>query len=207
MLKVLGRANSSNVRKVLWTLDELGTAYEREDWGHGFRDARSPEFLNLNPNGQVPTIVDDGFVLWESNAIMRYLVEKENDRSLLSGDLRERALAEQWLAWQASELNPAWGYAVMALFRRAPGYDDPVRVQASIDHWGREMRILDAQLARTGAYAAGDNFSLADIALGISVHRWFAIKFDKPELASVQRYYDLLRERPAGAKYMHASTP
>src|SRR5688572_27084188 len=122
MLKVLGRVSSINVRKVLWTLDELEMPYEREDWGLPVRDPHAPEFVALNPNAQVPVIVDDGFVLWESNVVMRYVAEKDGRGTLLPADPKERAIIEQWLQWQATELNPQWGYAVYALLRKAPGY-------------------------------------------------------------------------------------
>ena len=130
MLKLLGRVTSINVRKVLWALDELGLAYEREDWGMPLRDPKVPEFLDLNPNGQVPVLVEGAFTLWESNAILIYLAEREG--RLLPEQLELRALALQWLGWQASELNPPWGYAVNALIRKAPGYDDPAKVADSM---------------------------------------------------------------------------
>ena len=106
MLKVLGRKASINVRKVLWTADELGIAYDREDWGLPLRDPNVPDFLALNPNAQVPVIVDDGFVLYESPAIMRYLCEREGDTRRLPADLRERAIVGQWLSWNGAELMP-----------------------------------------------------------------------------------------------------
>src|SRR6218665_1574706 len=130
MLKVLGRVTSINVRKVLWALDELGLPYEREDWGLPLRDPKVPEFLALNPNGQVPVIVEGEFVLWDSNAILVYLAEREG--ALLPEQIEGRALVLQWLSWQASDLNPTWMYAVHALQRKTPGYDDAARVAESL---------------------------------------------------------------------------
>lgn len=202
MLKVLGRVTSINVRKVLWTLDELGIPYEREDWGKPERDPNVPEFLKLNPNAQVPVIIDDGFVLWESNPVMRYLAEKDGRSTLLPKEPHERAMAEQWLQWQATELNPQWGYAVYARLRRAPGFDDPKRVEDSLKKWGSKMRMLEERLADTGAYAGGATFSLADIALGLSLRRWYAMPVELRELPATCRYYDGLRARPAGTPYM-----
>jgi len=207
MITVLGRANSLNVRKVLWLLDELGLAYEREDWGHGFRDARSPEFLKLNPNGLVPVINDGGFVLWESHAILHYLAERHGPTRILPADLRARAISEQWLGWQATELNSSWVYAVMHLFRRDPNYQDPELVARSIALWTSRMRILEARLAETGAHVAGEEFTLADIAIGLSVHRWQSLAFEKPDLPAVAAYAERLRRRPAGARYMSPETP
>ena len=96
MLRILGRVTSINVRKVLWAAGEMGIEYEREDWGKPVRDPNVPEFLALNPNGSVPVIIDDGFVLWESGAILRYLSEKTGS-DLWPSDARERARVDQWL--------------------------------------------------------------------------------------------------------------
>lgn len=202
-IRLLGRISSINVRKVAWVLDELGLVYDREDWGAGFADAKSPQFLILNPNGQVPVLDEDGFVLWESNVIMRYLSEKKPG-VLLPTDAQKRALAEQWLGWQATELNPAWAYAVMAILRKHPDYTDEKRISQSIAAWAQQMAMLDDQLGRTGAYAAGEAFSLADIAIGLSVHRWKRVAFDKPEFGHVDAYYARLLQRPAGAAHMSA---
>lgn len=205
MLRVLGRVTSINVRKVLWALDELGLAYEREDWGLPLRDPNVPEYLALNPNGQIPVLVENDFVLWESNAILVYLAEREG--ALLPAQLEQRALSLQWLSWQASELNPTWGYAVQALIRRTPGFDDPARIAQSIKRWGEKLAILDAQLAKTGSLVTGDAFTIADIALGLSVHRWMSIRAEKPELPAVAHYYELLMSRQAGARWMGPETP
>jgi glutathione S-transferase len=204
MLRILGRVTSINVRKVLWTADELGLAYAREDWGLPLRDPNTAEFRALNPNAQVPVLIDGDFVLWESNAIMRYLAEGS---SLLPADARARALVEQWLGWQATELNFAWSYAAMALVRKATGYDDAARIADSLRVWAAKMRILEERLAETGAYAAGADFSLADIALGLSVHRWFGGDFERPDLAHVNAYYARVRSRPAAQPHFDAATP
>lgn len=202
MLKILGRVSSINVRKVLWALDELGMAYEREDWGLPLHDPHDPEFLKLNPNALVPVIVDDGFVLWESHAIIRYLAEKDGRNTILPSDLRERALVEQWLQWQATELNPQWRYAVYGLLRKDEGFDDPEKIAMSIRKWGERMQMLEDRIAATGAYAGGETFSIADVSLGLSLHRWYAIPADLPAFPALRRYYDGLRERPASMPYM-----
>lgn len=127
MVRVLGRVTSINVRKVLWTLDELGISYEREDWGLPLRDPKVPEYLALNPNGSVPVFVeDDGFVLWESNAVAAYLAHTRG--ALPPSENHALARALQWLSWQATELNPPWMYALHALVRKTPGYDDPAKL-------------------------------------------------------------------------------
>ena len=206
MLKILGRVSSINVRKVLWTADELVLTYSHEPWGGDpALSIKSDEYLALNPNGQVPVIVDDGFVLWESNVIARYLVEKGGG-ALVPRALEERTRMEQWLGWQATELNPAWSYAVMARLRKIPGYDDEDQVARSVRKWSAKMSMLEQQLAATGSFAAGDVFTIADIALGLSVHRWFLTPIERPELPHVAAYYERLKQRPAAAPYLSAAT-
>ena len=197
MLQVLGRISSINVRKVLWACDEIGIAYERSDWGLGFRPTQSPEFLALNPNALVPVIVEDdgAFVLWESNAICRYLAARHDREDLLPTEPRDRAHVEQWMDWQAGELNNAWRYAFMSLVRKSAAHADAAAIEASRAAWNRHMRILDTQLAKTGAFAAGAAFTLADIVLGLSVHRWRMTPMDKPALPAVAAYVERLRAR------------
>ncbi len=201
MTQVLGRVTSINVRKVLWMLDELGESYERTDWGLPLRDPNVPEFLALNPNGLVPVLIeDDGASLWESNAVLVYLAQTRG--KLLSQDRQEMGLALQWLGWQSSELNTAWGYAVQALLRKTPGFDDPARIADSIQRWTGRMDILEAELAKGRPFIAGEQFSIADIALGLASHRWFMTPFEKKAMPAVADYYQRLRSRAAGARWM-----
>src|ERR1700761_5627868 len=111
MLQILGKVSSINVRKVLWTCAELNLPFEQEDWGSGFRSPDTAEFLALNPNAMVPVIKDDGFVLWESNSIIRYLALRYGGTQLYPEHPQERARVDQWIDWQAAELNRAWSYA------------------------------------------------------------------------------------------------
>jgi glutathione S-transferase len=206
MLRVLGRVTSINVRKVLWAAGEMGIGYEREDWGKPVRDPKVPEFLALNPNGQVPVIIDEGFVLWESQAILRYLAEKTGS-DLLPSDPLERALVDQWLTWQVTELNPSWAYIVPAKLRNDPPNPDPKRLAEAAAKWTRTMRILEGQLERGDGFVANGRFSLADIVIGLSTHRWKAVAFDKPELPAVDAHYAKMRARPAGEPWLGATTP
>lgn len=206
MLKVLGRITSINTRKVLWALDEMGVPYEREDWGKPLRDPNVPEFLALNPNAQVPVIIEDGFVLWESHAVLRYLAARAAS-GLWPVEARERALVDQWMSWQSTELNPAWTYVVQARLRGNPSNPDPARIEASVAAWTREMRILEAHLATADGYLANGRFSLADIVMALSTHRWFSVPFDKPSLPHVEAHYRQMQSRPAGAPYLGATTP
>lgn len=201
MLKILGKRSSINVRKVLWACAELELAFAQEDWGSGFRDVDSDAFKALNPNAMVPVLVDGDFVLWESNSILRYLVNRQGMGVLYPLDARARAQVDQWLDWQASDLNRAWSYAFMSLVRNSPDHSDPVQVRASIRSWTGLMSVLEGQIERTGAYVAGRDFSLADIAIGLSVHRWFGTPFEHPPLPAVQTYYRQLAQRRGFAMY------
>lgn len=198
MLRILGRASSLNVRKALWTCDELGLAYAREDWGTGYASTRDPAFLALNPNALVPVLIDEHGPLWESNTICRYLASRHvGGEALLPTEPRARAGVEQWMDWQATELNTAWRYAFAGLVRRAPGFDDPGQIAASVQAWNAAMALLDRRLDATGAFSAGQAFTLADIVLGVSVHRWMASPIARDPLPAVEAYYDRLKTRAA----------
>jgi glutathione S-transferase len=207
MLKILGRTSSLNVRKVLWTCDELGLAYEREDWGTGFASTRSPEFLALNPNGLVPVLIDEQGALYESNTICRYVAARYGHGHLLPIEPRPRAGVEQWMDWQATDLNTTWPYAFNALARRTPGYDDTAKTAASVEAWNKAMAILDQRLAETRTHVAGHDFTLADVVLGLSAHRWLKTPMERASLPAVEAYYARLKERPAFAPWALDEVP
>ena len=207
MIKVLGKASSINVRKVLWACDEMGIAYEREDWGDGFRSTRSPEFLALNPNGLVPVVVDDGLVLRESNTIVRYLATKHARVDLLPSSPGERAMVEMWMDWQATEFNTAWRYAFQALVRKNPAFNDKAQLAASIQSWTDHIAILDTHLAQTCAFVHGDSFTVADIPIGLSVNRWFMTPIARPAFPAVSDYYERLSQRQAFMTHGRNGTP
>jgi glutathione S-transferase len=144
----------------------------------------------------VPVLIDGDFVLWESNSIIRYLANRQGDEVLYPSEARARARVDQWLDWQASDLNRAWSYAFMALVRRSPEHVDAFQIRASLQAWAGFMKILDGRLTETGAFVAGADFSLADIAIGLSVNRWFETPFDHPPLQAVEAYCRRLGERP-----------
>lgn len=199
-LRILGRVTSINVRKVRWTADLIGLGYETEVWGLPDRDPREPAFLALNPNAQVPVLIDDGFVLWESNAVMRYLAETRQS-PLLPTDPQQRALVDQWLTWQATELNPAWVYAVMALLRKNPAYTDAARIAESIARWTKVMGILDAQLQAGSGHMVGTRTSLADIAVALSTHRWLSMPIERPAFRAAEAHHAIMAATPEGALY------
>lgn len=196
MLKIYGRRTSINVRKVLWCCEELAIRHEREDLGSGFRSPAAEEFLTLNPNGLVPVIDDGGFVLWQSNSIIRYLATAYGDHTLYSSDLRQHALIDQWIDWQATEFNDAWRGAFMGLVRKAPAYQDRRIIDESIAQWTKMMKVLEDRLHEAGAYVGGESFTLADIPIGLSIHRWFSTPVPHVELPAVEAYYNRLRSRP-----------
>lgn len=201
MLTILGRETSINVRKVLWTCAETGLDFRREDYGTGFADTTTPEFLRLNPNGLIPVLLDDGFTLWESNTICRYLAGKAGRDDLLPGEPAARAGVEQWMDWQATELNPAWRYAFHGLSRRNPDFQDPAAIAASVAAWNRAMAILDGQINATGTWAAGASFTLADIVLGLSVNRWLMTPIERPAFAAIADYQRRLAARDGYRRY------
>ncbi|MBK4990019.1 glutathione S-transferase family protein [Pseudomonas sp. S36] len=207
MLRILGRASSINVRKVLWACAEFQVPYEREDWGSGFQATHTAQFLALNPNAMVPVIQDGDFTLWESNSIIRYLANRYGDGTLYPVDPQARARIDQWIDWQASDLNRSWSYAFMSLVRHSPAHQEPQALAAGCADWSRHMRILDEQLARTGAYVAGSHFTLADIPIGLSVNRWFETPLEHPALPAVRDYYERLSERAAYHEHGRNGTP
>ncbi len=199
MTTLLGKPTSINVRKVLWLCEELSLPVQLQAWGSGHRSTQVPEFLALNPNGLVPVLVEatpaGDFVLWESNTICRYLAGRHGRSDLLPTAPQPRAQVEQWMDWQATELNNAWRYAFMALVRRSPQHADAAAVQASVDAWNHHMAVLDAQLLRTGAFVAGPGFTLADIVLGVSACRWQQAPMTRPALAGVAAWQQRLAQR------------
>jgi glutathione S-transferase len=197
MLQILGKSTSINVRKVLWLCEELELPYELQQWGSGRRSTDTPEFRALNPNALVPVIRDGSFVLWESNTICRYLAAMQGRTDLLPAAPAERAWVEQWMDWQAGELNNSWRYAFMARVRQSPGHTDPESIAAGLNSWNRHMTMLDEQLSKTGAFVTGVRFTLADIVLGLATHRWFMTPMERPALPAVADYYERLSQRAA----------
>ncbi|WP_336348067.1 glutathione S-transferase [Pseudomonas monsensis] len=207
MLRILGKASSINVRKVLWTCAELQLPFDREDWGSGFQATHTPEFLALNPCAMVPVIQDGDFTLWESNTIIRYLVANYPGADLYPTEPRARARVDQWIDWQASELNRSWSYAFTSLVRRSPDYQDSAALARGIEQWSKNMDILNRQLEKTGAYVSGERFSLADIPIGLSVNRWFETPLGHPDYPAVRTYYERLSRREGFRLYGRNGTP
>ena len=200
-LRIWGRANSINVQKVLWACGELGLAFERIDAGGAFGIVDSPEYKSMNPNGIVPAIEDDGFVLWESNAITRYLAAKHGAGTLWPTDLRVRADADRWMDWQCTEYSPRMRLAFWNLVRTPKEKQDPAAIEESRAGSEAMTAILDAALAgRT--FIAGDNFTMGDIAIGVAVHRWLNLPLRREARPALEAYYARIMARPAAAKVL-----
>lgn len=201
-LRILGRASSINVRKALWTADECGLAYLHEaKWGSPDAPASGHDFLAINPNGLVPVLIDEAGPVFESNTICRYLAARAGRHDLLPAAPADRARVEMWMDWQATELNSAWRYAFMGLVRRAPGFDDPAEIARSAERWNRMMSLLNDRLTATGAYVAGAAFSLADVVIGLSAHRWRSTPIEHAPLPAVADWMERLARRPAFKKW------
>ncbi|MBK6982151.1 MAG: glutathione S-transferase [Betaproteobacteria bacterium] len=204
MLRLWGRISSVNVQKVAWLVDELGIDCERIEAGGAFGVVATPEYRRMNPNGLVPVIEDDGFVLWESNAIVRYLAAKHAAGTLWPDDLRLRADVDRWMDWQATTFTPAMRDAFLQLVRTPPEARNTARVEASREAGEKAAAVLDSHLAGRG-FVAGEAFSPADIVVGCAAHRWLNLPLAREARPQVERWYAGLRSRPGAARVL--STP
>ena len=194
MLKILGRKTSSNVQKVLWACGELELPFDRDDIGGPFGGNDQPDYLALNPNGVVPTIIDDGFVLWESNSCTRYLAAKHGAGTLWPDDLQVRADAERWMDWQLTVCSPSLVPVFRGLIRTPPEKRDMAAITAARDGLSRSMSMLDANLAER-RFMAGDNFTIGDIPVGIAAYRWFEMPIEREDYPNLKRWFDELAQR------------
>ncbi|MCC6887084.1 MAG: glutathione S-transferase family protein [Hyphomicrobiales bacterium] len=198
MLKVWGRNTSINVQKVMWAVGELGLPHERIDVGGAFGRTKEPFYLAMNPNSLVPTLEDDGFVLWESNSIVRYLAARYGAGTLEPASLQTRARASQWMDWMLTVCAPAIHGLFWGLIRTPPEQRDQAHIDQSRENTAAALRILDAQLAKT-AFVAGDAFSMGDIPVGLIAYRFRRLVPDRRSLGldHVERWYGALEQRPA----------
>jgi len=201
MLKLWGRINSINVQKVLWALAELNVPYERTDAGLQFGVVNEPFYRRMNPNGRVPTIEDDGFVLWESNAIVRYLSAKHGAGTLWPNDPRQRADADRWMDWTTSTVAPALTPVFWGLIRTPPEKRNMASIEAEAEKVGQAFQALEQGLEGRD-HVAGKSFTMGDIPLGAFVHRWYALAVKRPKLPRVEAYYERLQERAPYKKHV-----
>ena len=195
MIEVWGRANSVNVQKVLWCLGELEVPFDRYDAGGLYGVNKEPDFLARNPTGLVPLLSDDGFDLWESNTIVRYLAARHGAGSLCPDDPADRALSEKWMDYQLGTVFPAFRDAVLGLIRTAPENRDQDRIAASVRATAGTLAVLDAHL-EDRAYVAGDSLTVGDLALGSTVYRWLTLEINRPPLPNLEAWHERLTERP-----------
>jgi glutathione S-transferase len=197
MRKLWGRASSSNVMKVLWALDELGLPYERIDAGGAFGRTREPEYRAMNPMGLVPTLQEeDGWAVWESNAIIRYLCNAHApDSPLYPAAARARAEVETWMDWSLGHVVAPMVVIFFTHVRLKENERDWAAEAKAREDCARLWKIVDARVA-TRRFLAGDALTLADISLGCWVHRWFALPIERPELPNLARYYEALKTSP-----------
>lgn len=199
MLRIWGRDNSINVQKVLWCCGEMEVPYERVDAGGSFGVVNTQQYRNLNPNGLVPTIEDDGFVLWESNAIVRYLAAKHGAGTLWPEDLKMRAEADRWMDWQNTTFWPAFRPLFWNLVRTPPDQRDQAAMEESRLKTAEILGYLDAHL-RNRSYIVGDTLTMGDIPLGCAIWRWMDLPIERPELANLRRWFEILATRPVYKK-------
>lgn len=207
MMKIYGRLSSLNVQKVIWCLGELGLAegkdYERIDAGLAFGVNTTPEYLAMNPNGLVPTLVDGDYVLWESHSIVRLLASQYGMGTLMPADLRVRADSERWMDWMLGTLSPALANAFIGLTRTPKEKQDMAAIKHAFQQSCRHLAILD-EVLKDRLFCVGPDLTVGDLPLGVAVHRWIMLGNDyqeqlgaAPIYPSLMQWHRRISERPA----------
>ena len=197
MLKVWGRNTSSNVQKVIWALAEMKVPFERIDVGGAFGKTKDPEYLAMNPNSLVPTLQEeDGFTMWESNSIVRYLAAKNASRTLEPADLKTRGHAQMWMDWQLSVMAPAITPVFWQIIRTPADKRDQKAIETGKEKTIAAARMMDAQLGKT-KFLASDEFSYGDIPVGIMIFRYMQLIPERPPTPNLDRWYAAISSRPA----------
>jgi glutathione S-transferase len=194
MLRIWGRNNSINVQKVMWAVGEVGRPHERIDVGGAFGGLDGAEYRALNANGRIPTIEDDGVVVWESNACVRYLAARYGADGLWPEDPVARAAADMWMDWQQTTLLTDMTTVFWGLVRTPEAERDHAAIEAAAGRLGGLWRRLDNHL--TGRrYVAGDHFTMGDIPVGAACYRYYQLAIERPKLAAIEAWYGRLQER------------
>ncbi|QMV65496.1 glutathione S-transferase [Pseudomonas berkeleyensis] len=199
MLKIWGRKNSSNVRKALWAAEEVGVAYEAIDAGGAFGLVNDLEYRAKNPNGLVPLVEDGELVLWESNAIVRYLAARYSAGNLYPENPALRARGDKWMDWTTSAFAPVFRDLFWGTLRTPPAERDPAKIAAALARCGELLAMPERALAEQ-PFLSGERFAMGDIPLGSFVYAWFEMPIQRPELPALQAWYGRLKERPAYCK-------
>lgn len=194
MLKVWGRKNSSNVQKVMWCIAELGVPHERVDAGRQFGVVNEPDYLAKNPNAKVPTVEDEGVILWESNAICRHLARRHG--RLMPASLADQARVDMWMDWQQTELVMGIGPVFIGLVRTPEDQRDMAAIEKAKQAAIAAVGILDAELEKH-LFVVGNTFTVADIPIGIMMFRYKTLIPEAPARAHVDRWYQSMQDRPA----------
>ena len=204
MLKVWGRRSSANVQKVMWLVGELQLAHEHIPAGGPYGVVSEPRFRAMNPNGLVPVIEDDGLVMWESNAILRYLAAGYGKDKFWPADPKARAPIDQWEEWAATTFQPDLIGLFVNYWRTPEHQRNPNVIRNLQQRSERSLRILDAELGKR-PYVAGDTFTIADIASGVHLYRYYTMGTPFPTLPNVEAWYKRLQERAAYREHVMIS--
>jgi len=200
MLKIWGRKNSSNVRKALWIAEEIGIAYQSLDAGGAFGLVEGAEYRAKNPNGRIPMIEDGDFILWESNAIVRYLAARyAPDSAFYPADVQARASADKWMDWTTSTLADPFKPVFWGGLRTPPEQQDWALINAGIKTIHELLRVPDKVLSKQ-PYLSGDELGMGDIPLGSFIYAWFEMPIERPPLPGLEAWYERLKARAAYQK-------
>lgn len=199
MLTIWGRNNSNNVKKVLWCAEEIGLPYESIPAGGAFGLTADPAYRAMNPNGLVPTIRDGDFVLWESNAIVRYLAARYAPERLVPQAMTTRASADRWMDWTTSSFAAPFRDVFWGTVRTAPDQRDIAAIEAGRQKSAALLAMVDQALAGQ-PYLSGDAFGMGDIPLGCFAYAWFGMPIERPDLPHLAAWYERLAARPAYRK-------
>ena len=196
-LVIWGRTNSVNVQKVLWCLTELNLPYQRIDAGMAHGKTREPAYLAMNPNARIPTLVEGDFALWESNSIMRYLcMAHGRGTPIYPQEPKRRAAVDRWLDWTLSMVQPVDRPVFWALVRTPPAERDMAKIQKDADAEAIVWRVAEHHLS-TRRFIEGDDFTIADIALGAYARRWLGVEgITRPSQPHLERWLKELGNRP-----------
>ncbi len=196
MIQILGRPNSVNVQKVMWCAAEIGIAVDRSDIGGAFGGNDTEDYLSKNPNGQIPTLVDGGFVLWESNAIVRYLSEAHAQAPWFPASVQDRAHCNQWMDWYLTSLHAPMTTIFWQLIRTSDEDRDHTALSAAIEQAGKIWAILDRHL-ETHEFVTGEHLTMGDVPVGCAAYRWHSVDITRPDLPHLKRWWDSLSAREA----------
>jgi glutathione S-transferase len=195
-IKILGRANSSNVQKVTWLAGEAGLKTQRVDMGGTFGGLNDASYLKLNPNGVIPTLIDGEAVVWESNTVLRYLCNRYELTQFYPRDSVDRSLVERWMDWQLTTWNPANATLFRLIIRTPIEQRDPDAIELARLQNVSALEVVEQRLAGQ-LFLASNEFTLADIVMGALAHRWFNLPIERPDFPKVRQWYERLCTRPS----------